>query len=65
VTLPDRVRAFVEDWLPWYDQRLERARNGRTEAIRLRAIKERQNVERILADYKETDDFVILERRNK
>lgn len=52
----ERVQAFVERFLlGWYDPRIERGRNGRTEAIRLRAIRERQNAERVIAEYLATD----------
>ena len=54
-TVGSRVRAIVERLLPWYDPRVERWRDLRTEAIRLRAIRERQNVERVIARYHEAD----------
>ena len=55
MTVRDRFHAVVESWLPWYDPRIERGRNGRTEAIRRRAIKERINAERVIAEYIATD----------
>lgn len=55
MTIRDRWRALIERALPWYDPHLEAGRNGRTEAIRLRAIRERQKVERVLDDYAATD----------
>ncbi len=55
MTIRERWRAFVERALPWYDPTLEEGRDGRTEAIRLRAIRERKNVERVLDEYRKTD----------
>jgi hypothetical protein len=56
MTLRDRIQLWVaRHWLSYWDERLERGRNGRTEAIRLRAIRERVNVERVIAEYEATD----------
>ena len=49
------VCALIERMLPWYDPHLEQSRNGYTRAVRLRAIKERINAERVLADYRAAD----------
>ena len=52
----ERVQSFVERYLlGWYDPRIEHGRNQRTERIRQRAIRERQNAERVMADYHATD----------
>lgn len=49
--LPDRVRRFVEQVLPWYDPQQERLRAERIEAMRLRSIRARIEAERIRAGY--------------
>lgn len=47
-----RFRSLVERALPWYDPEAERARNARTEAIRLRAIRARIDAERVVKAYR-------------
>jgi hypothetical protein len=47
-----RWRRFVERLLPWYDPEAERARNARTEAIRLRSIRARIESERVIDAYR-------------
>lgn len=57
MTTRDRVQLWVaRHLLPYWDERIERGRNGRTEAIRLRAIAERKNVERVMAQYRASND---------
>lgn len=45
-------RRFVERLLPWYDPEAERARDARTEAIRLRSIRARIESERVIDAYR-------------
>jgi len=52
----DKLRLWIaRHLLGWWDEALERGRNGRTEAVRLRAIAERINVERVIAEYEDAD----------
>jgi hypothetical protein len=50
-----RWRAFIETVLPWYDPAHERARNRRTEAIRVRSIAIRITAERVIEAYAQAD----------
>jgi hypothetical protein len=52
VTVRDRLRALIEDLLPWYDAAQESIRNARTEAIRQRSIASRIRSERVIAEYR-------------
>lgn len=47
-----RVRRFIEDRLPWFDPKVERVRNARTERIRKRSIATRVRAERIIEEYR-------------
>jgi hypothetical protein len=59
MALRDRLQLLIaRHFLAYWDERLERGRNGRTEAIRLRAIRERKNVERVIAEYEATDSRI-------
>ena len=56
MTWRSRVQTFIERYLlGWYDPRIEHGRNRRTERIRQDAIRERQNAERVMAEYRATD----------
>ena len=48
----DRFRRIVEMLLPWYDPEAEKARNAKTEAIRLRSIAARVESERVIEAYR-------------
>jgi hypothetical protein len=45
----ERVRAFVEHLLPWYDQAAEDRRDERSEAIHRRSIRARIRAEKVRA----------------
>lgn len=51
VSFRDRLRAFVERLLPWYEPAREEARDAETERIRQRSIRTRKFAERRLAGY--------------
>jgi hypothetical protein len=52
----DRVRLWIAQHLfRYWDEATERQRNRKTELIRLRSIRQRKNVERVLADYLDSD----------
>ena len=47
----DRIRAFIEDLLPWFDRAAADAHDRRTERIRLRSIARRIRNEKVIAEY--------------
>lgn len=53
--MPSRLRSWIENVLPWWDPRVERLRNARTEAIRRSSMSERIRAERVIAEYEAAD----------
>lgn len=58
MTLRDRIHAFVERMLPWFDPAERDRRNARTEQIRRQSIAARMHTERVRAAYRMVADKV-------
>ena len=58
VPMPNRWRSLIERFLPWYDAKVERARDEHTEAIRRESIAVRIDAERVRENYREAGDRV-------
>jgi hypothetical protein len=47
----DRFRALIEEYLPWYDREVERARDQRSAHVVDTSIAARLRSEQVLAEY--------------